>query len=133
MAPNPDKGTAVFKGAISARGTSGWFDLFAVVMSMICAVHCLVTPIIIGVLPMLATTFWSDQHFHLWMLVLVVPTAVITGQVQAHCANCAAPENGDLFTGATVANMIGAAFLTTAHVRNFLQCRRARCSHCPSG
>lgn len=158
----------MFKATIFNRGTSAWLDSLAVGMSMICAVHCLITPVVIGVMPVLATTFWTDQHFHLWMLLLVVPTAavalflgcrkhrdrlvVLFGalgltvlsavavyeslihstpvlQEHVHCAHCAKREAGNLFTGATAANMVGAVFLTAAHVRNFLLCRQAKCCH----
>ena len=43
-------------------------------MSVICAVHCLVTPLIVTLLPIISTTFWVHENFHLWMVFLVVPT-----------------------------------------------------------
>ena len=43
-------------------------------MSIICAVHCLVTPLIVTLLPIISTTFWVHENFHLWMVSLVVPT-----------------------------------------------------------
>lgn len=52
----------------------GWLDSLAVGMSMMCAIHCLVTPALIIFLPLLATTFWVHQDFHLWMMLLVLPT-----------------------------------------------------------
>jgi hypothetical protein len=152
------------------RGTPEWLDSLAVSMSMICAVHCMVTPVLIGVLPVLATTFWAHQDFHLWMVLLVVPTTTFslfvgyrkhrdrlvmlfgslgllvlsgvagyesflhstaTAGEAASCAICSscgqAEAGGGFFTGVMVTNLLGAAFLTTAHVRNFVLCRRARC------
>jgi len=44
-------------------------------LSLVCAVHCLVTPILIAVLPLLAGSFLVHKNFHLWMLLLVVPLA----------------------------------------------------------
>ena len=52
----------------------GWLDSFAVGMSLLCAVHCLITPLLLLIMPMIATTFWVHQDFHLWLLLLVVPT-----------------------------------------------------------
>jgi uncharacterized membrane protein len=46
----------------------------AISMAIICGIHCLVTPILPVALPIIATTFWVDENFHLWMLLLVIPT-----------------------------------------------------------
>ena len=46
-------------------------------MAVICGIHCLVTPVILVALPILATTFWVDENFHLWMLLLVIPTTTL--------------------------------------------------------
>ena len=51
-----------------------WLDSLAIGMSMLCAVHCLLTPVLIVSLPIVATTFWVHQDFHLWMILFVVPT-----------------------------------------------------------
>jgi len=45
-------------------------------------IHCLVTPILLIALPFIGRPFWVDEHFHLWMLALVIPTttlAVLSG------------------------------------------------------
>ena len=52
----------------------GWLDSLAIGMSMICAVHCLLTPILIVSLPIITTTFWVHEDFDLWMVFFVVPT-----------------------------------------------------------
>lgn len=54
--------------------THGWLDSLAISMSVICAVHCLLTPLLVILFPILTTTFWVDQDFHLWMLFFVLPT-----------------------------------------------------------
>ena len=51
----------------------GWLDTLAISMSIICAIHCLLTPIIVVFLPIVATTFWVHKDFHLWMLFFVLP------------------------------------------------------------
>ncbi|MEM9445110.1 MAG: MerC domain-containing protein [Verrucomicrobiota bacterium] len=51
-----------------------WLDRAAITMSLICAVHCLITPVILVILPIVASTFWVHEQFHLWMLFLVIPT-----------------------------------------------------------
>ena len=54
--------------------THGWLDSLAISMSVICAVHCLLTPVLLALLPIISTTFWVHENFHLWMVFLVVPT-----------------------------------------------------------
>lgn len=51
-------------------------------MSVICGIHCLVTPFLLVALPILGRSFWVDESFHIWMLALVIPTtalAVLSG------------------------------------------------------
>jgi len=53
---------------------SNTLDRIAITMAVICGIHCLVTPILLVALPIITTTFWVDENFHLWMLLLVIPT-----------------------------------------------------------
>ncbi len=57
--------------------SSSFLDKTAVALAVICGIHCLVTPILLVSLPLLATTFWVDENFHLWMLLLVIPTTAL--------------------------------------------------------
>jgi len=52
-------------------------DRAAISLAVICCIHCLVTPVLLVVLPILATTFWVDENFHLWMLMLVIPSTML--------------------------------------------------------
>lgn len=52
----------------------GWLDHLAIGMAAVCAVHCLLTPILVIALPIIATSFFVHQDFHLWMILLVLPT-----------------------------------------------------------
>lgn len=61
-------------GAIAHQHTHGWLDHLAISMAFICAVHCLLTPVLIVLLPVIATSFFVHQDFHIWMLLLVLPT-----------------------------------------------------------
>ena len=54
----------------------GWLDHLAIGMAAVCAIHCLLTPILIMALPIIATSFFVHQDFHLWMIYLVLPTTV---------------------------------------------------------
>jgi hypothetical protein len=55
----------------------GWLDSLAIGMSALCAVHCLLTPVLVVALPVLATTLWVQHDFHLWMMLFVLPTSGI--------------------------------------------------------
>lgn len=64
------------------NSSRGWLDWAAIGMSVVCGVHCLITPILLISLPILGRSFWVDENFHLWMIALVVPTttlAVLSG------------------------------------------------------
>jgi hypothetical protein len=154
----------------------GWLDTLAVSMSALCAVHCLITPLLLIAFPLLATTFWVHQDFHLWMVFLVIPTtsvamflgcrkhkdklmlllsalgmgalvfaalyesffmaAPVEAAEVAHCALCASQADpaemqtqGSSHASTLYINLAGGLLLASAHVRNFLFCRRASCRH----
>lgn len=60
--------------ATSTCRSHGWLDHLAIGMAAVCAVHCLLTPILVIALPIIATSFFVHQDFHLWMIALVLPT-----------------------------------------------------------
>lgn len=51
-------------------------DRTAVGLAVICAIHCLLLPVLLVVLPILGTSFWASENFHLWMVFLVMPTTL---------------------------------------------------------
>jgi hypothetical protein len=144
---------------------SGWLDTFAVGMSLMCAIHCMITPIVLTLLPVLATTLWVHRDFHLWMLILVLPTtatAIFLGcrkhkdrvvialsflgltllvgvaiyesffhsgltKEHMHCIHCTQRNYGYIFNSSTWINLLGAAFLTSGHIRNYWLCRKSKC------
>ncbi len=57
--------------------THGWLDKLAISMAAVCAVHCLLTPILVIALPIIATSFFVHEDFHLWMIMLVLPTTTL--------------------------------------------------------
>ncbi|MGZ0656700.1 MerC domain-containing protein [Coraliomargarita sp. W4R53] len=52
----------------------GWLDHLAIGMAAVCAFHCLLTPILVIALPIIATSFFVHEDFHVWMILLVLPT-----------------------------------------------------------
>jgi hypothetical protein len=64
----------ILKMTALSKTKQHWLDRIAISMAVICGIHCLVTPVLLVALPILATSFWVDANFHLWMLLLVLPT-----------------------------------------------------------
>jgi hypothetical protein len=57
---------------------SAILDKFAVFLSGVCVLHCLITPVALTMLPLLAAnTFLEDVLFHKAMLWVVLPTSCI--------------------------------------------------------
>ncbi len=53
-------------------------DKFAILLSGICLVHCLVAPLALTLIPIFSlTTFVEDVVFHRLMLWVVVPTSIV--------------------------------------------------------
>ena len=88
-----------------------WLDRAAIAMALVCGIHCLVTPILLVLLPVIGTTFWANGDFHLWMLVLVVPTTVL-----AAISGCRKHRDRMVAICATV----GLLFIISATVRETL-------------
>ena len=49
-------------------------DKFAISLSVLCAMHCLMLPILLVVLPSLTALNLQNEAFHLWMLATVSPS-----------------------------------------------------------
>lgn len=57
---------------------SAAFDRFAVILSGICILHCLLAPVLLTLLPILSiSAFVEDLVFHQLMLWLVLPTSAV--------------------------------------------------------
>ena len=114
----------------SQCSTHGWLDSLAISTSAICAVHCLLTPILIIVFPILATTFWVHQNFHLWMLLFVLPTTSL-----AIFLGCR--KHRDKFVVSLSAIGLGCLFTVSLyesffHVNHIFQ-YSSECIHCTHG
>ena len=108
----------------------GWLDSLAISMSIICAIHCLIPPILVVILPIIATSFWVHEHFHLWMLLFVVPStsaAVLMGCRQ---------HKDKWVLGLSIVGLLiltGVAFYETMlHSASLAAVEEAHCAHCAS-
>ena len=58
------------------------FDRLAIILSGICAIHCIALPVVAGMLPLLATTFHHGHQlhefwFHQFILYFIVPVSIV--------------------------------------------------------
>jgi hypothetical protein len=53
------------------------YDAIAVIASGLCVVHCLLLPILLLLVPVMATWLALPESFHRWMLAIAIPTSVI--------------------------------------------------------
>ncbi len=122
-------------------------DKLAIGLSMACAAHCVLTPVALVLLPALAATPLGSEQFHIWMLVVVLPTSLIAVGMGCRRHRDAfvlavaligisllvlAVAVGDALFGAwgdRVLTLVGSGFVAAAHVRNYRRCRQAGCAH----
>ncbi len=121
-------------------------DKAAIGFSLVCVIHCLLTPIAIVMLPALGATFLEDERFHYAILFLVLPTSLIAlglgcrkhGRLEILlmgliglfilCLILILGEDTIGETGEKVSTVIGTAIIAFAHVRNFRLCQDRQCS-----
>lgn len=108
----------------------GWADKLAISMAAVCAVHCLLTPVAIVMLPIVATSFLVDQNFHLWMLYLVIPTTSF-----AIFMGCRQHKDKWVFTLSAIGLciLISALIYERGHTPAAELAAGAHCQHCVGG
>jgi hypothetical protein len=109
------------------------FDAIAVIASGLCVVHCLLLPLLLLLVPVMATWLALPESFHRWMLAVAIPTSVIAlvlGQRRHRRWTplaAAIPATVVLAVGAllieaplleTVLTVCGATILVLAHLVN---------------
>lgn len=123
----------------------GWLDKSSVGLSTVCAVHCLLMPVAVVILPSLAALPFADERFHLLLVFFVLPLSTVAltmgcrkhkswrvmavGVVGLVLLVGAALGGHDLF-GELIeksATVIGAGLVALSHVMNFRECRALDC------
>lgn len=123
------------------------YDVIAISLSGICAVHCLLTPIALIVFPILGTTVLTHSLFHKLMFFLILPTSLLAfflgcrQHKDSHVIMLGLLGFAILFFGAfwghellgvsreRILTLAGGAFMAAGHVRNFRLCRQTSCEH----
>lgn len=122
-------------------------DKAAISISLFCAIHCLLLPVALVIVPALAATSFGNESFHQWMLLIVFPTSIIAltlgcrqhrnwsvlaiGLPGLVIVTLAAFFGHDLLgeSGEKIATLIGASLIAFGHFRNHGLCQKQRC-HC---
>lgn len=117
-------------------------DRFAIGLSALCVVHCLLMPVLVVVSPHLAKSLIGSEALHLWLVYAVIPSSLF-----ALTMGCTQHRRGLLiliggiglsFLGLGIAiestglshvweqifTVSGAILIAFAHVRNFKHCRQ---------
>ena len=122
------------------------FDTIGITVSGTCAVHCLMAPVTVIILPLLGLTIVDEHILHEILLYLILPSALIaiTMGCRKHKDYSVAAlaiigisllvytvvlhdiYNAQLIT---VMTFIGSTLLVVSHVRNYMLCRKADCQH----
>ena len=128
-----------------ARLDSTTIDGVVIAISALCVLHCLLVPVAVVVFPFVATTLWASHEFHVWLLVLILPSSAVAlwlgcrrhrsgrvlglgllGMAVLITAAILGPEKltepGEVLVTGT-----GGVLLAASHVMNFRRCRRSRC------
>jgi len=116
-------------------------DGSAVVISALCAIHCLALPLLLILFPVLGASVLTDESFHALLLWVIMPTSVIA-------VGLAVPRHKDVWVIGMVGlglailvlaafwahdhsepwvdkamSVTGGAILAAGHIRNFIVCR----------
>ncbi|MDG2140359.1 MAG: MerC domain-containing protein [Gammaproteobacteria bacterium] len=121
-------------------------DKAAIGLSLLCVVHCLLTPIAIVMFPALGAAFLEDERFHYALLFLVLPTSLVSlglgCRKHGHLEILAIGFSGLLVllltvilgdellgeSGEKISTIVGALIIAVAHIRNFRACQNKRCN-----
>ena len=112
-------------------------DVLAVSLSVLCILHCLLVPILVIALPSVTALFFTDEAFHIWMVIAVIPISLVAlfngfkrhggakflsiGIIGLVLLVGAAFLGHDLLseTGERLITVIGAVLMTITHIYNY--------------
>ena len=127
-------------------------DGLAMSLAGVCGIHCLLMPVLLIGFPLLGSSFFSHVAFHQWMLMAVLPTtglAVLLGcrqhkdflvfllSIGGFALLCFAAfghghehphpstASTEWFSRESILTSLGGLVMVSAHLRNFLLCRKA--------
>lgn len=126
---------------------SVFLDKFAISLSALCVIHCLMAPVIIALMPALAALGLAGENFHLYMVYAVLPSSVLAavlGCRKHKRYDVTIPISIGLFILVLTAivggeilgqgmeralTLVGAVIIAYGHLLNYRLCQRQDC-HC---
>ena len=132
----PDSNTTISNTAL---------DHAAIGISLLCVIHCLTLPIALTLIPSIGGLPLADERFHLWLVMLVVPTSFIAlflgcrrhrrwhvvgwGVAGVTALVLTAVFGHSMLgeVGERVFTVIGAVLVAIGHVLNYRLCRQVDC------
>jgi ribose/xylose/arabinose/galactoside ABC-type transport system permease subunit len=134
-------------------------DRLAIILSSMCAIHCVIFPIIASLIPLIATSFshgntLHEFWFHQFILIFILPISIFS-IISGYCCHktftpaiiaslglmilvFTAAYAGDLIANQTIPHesetwftVFGGVIHATGHVLN-LQATRKNRNHCPT-
>ena len=133
------------QGALN--GASLVLDKASISLSVVCAIHCLLLPLALVLIPSMAVLPIADERFHQLLVVLVLPTSLFALTIgcrrhrQWRVMVCGALGLTVLFLtvlaghemlgefGEKSLTLLGAILVAISHIINFRQCKATKCKH----
>ena len=124
-------------------------DKAAIGLSAACAIHCLLVPVALVLMPSVASLALADESFHVAILVAVIPASVVAltlgcrrhqryrvtvmGGAGLVVLVVAALVGHDLFGewGEKGLTLLGAFIVAVSHVSNYRLCQSHHCAPAP--
>ncbi|MDE0821371.1 MAG: MerC domain-containing protein [Opitutales bacterium] len=127
-------------------------DGIAMSLAGVCGIHCLLTPLLLIAFPIIGSSFFMNEAFHMWMLIAVLPTTglaiflgcrrhkdfpVILLSIGGFILLCIAILNHGhthnhgnhaghgWISRESLLTSLGGIVMVSAHIRNFRLCRKA--------
>ncbi|MBT5686848.1 MAG: MerC domain-containing protein [Gammaproteobacteria bacterium] len=122
-------------------------DKASISLSVVCAIHCLLLPLALVLIPSIAVLPIADERFHQLLVVLVLPTSLFALTIgcrrhrQWRVMVCGALGLTVLFLtvlaghemlgefGEKSLTLLGAILVAISHIINFRQCKTTKCKH----
>ena len=127
-------------------------DGIAMSLAGVCGIHCLLMPVLLITFPLLGSSFFANDAFHQWMLMAVLPTTVLAIMLgckqhkdslvfllslcgfallcfaafgHGHAHPHASTASVEWLSRESILTSLGGLVMVSAHMRNFLLCRKA--------
>lgn len=127
------------------KSSQSVMDRLAIGLSLMCTVHCFITPIILVLLPSLAALQLDNEQFHIWVFAAVLPTSLLALSLgckkhkQFNYLICGVVGLCLLLMAIFVNNEVtekmltlaGSSFIAIAHWFNYRQCLKKEDDNCP--